>query len=49
MPRLRDIFYDGLRAEHVSRPPLSTEPLALDALRDYLGERASEPGTERPG
>jgi AcrR family transcriptional regulator len=49
IPRLRDIFYDGLRAHGVPRPPLSTEPLAIDALRDYLGKRASDPGTERSG
>ena len=38
--RLRDIMFDGLRAEGVPRPALGGRPLEIVRLREYLAERA---------
>lgn len=38
--RMRDIIFDGLRAEGVPRPPLGGKPLEIERFRQYLAERA---------
>jgi AcrR family transcriptional regulator len=50
VPRLRDIVYDGLRAEGAARPALGGKPLQIDALRDYLATETDLAGSaERSG
>lgn len=38
--RMRDIIFDGLRAEGVPRPALGGKPLDVGRLREYLAQRA---------
>lgn len=48
-PRIRDVVYDGLRAEGGERPVLGGRPLEIERFRHYLAEQVrATPGSVGP-